>query len=243
MPVMCYLDIAKPASTPVFQTVRKLRAIDKSQFRADVAAVFHNQLPAMVKQLEAHLRAVLDVHAPAIRRLQTQRRSSPWYSVIAEELRLLKQKRRQAEETWLDSGLTVHKQIMNSFKHQITVLVRDAKTTHYSSKVAASESCKELFRIANRLLGKTKLCVLPSIYPQNRLAQIFSDYFWGCGSWTHNAETERRLQAFEHKCYRKLLRIHYSEHKTNEYVRQRTDTLSGKQEPLLSVVNLHGLAM
>ncbi|KAL8618543.1 hypothetical protein ACOMHN_021812 [Nucella lapillus] len=36
MPVMCYLDIAKPASTPVFQTVRNLRAIDKSQFRADV---------------------------------------------------------------------------------------------------------------------------------------------------------------------------------------------------------------
>ncbi|KAL8588447.1 hypothetical protein ACOMHN_024549 [Nucella lapillus] len=77
MPVMCYLDIAKPASTPVFQTVRNLRAIDKSQFRADVAAVFHNQPPAMVEQLEAHLRAVLDVHAPAIRRLQTQRRSSP----------------------------------------------------------------------------------------------------------------------------------------------------------------------
>ncbi|KAL8595563.1 hypothetical protein ACOMHN_025600 [Nucella lapillus] len=77
MPVMCYLDIAKPASTPVFQTVRNLRAIDKSQFRADVAAVFHNQPPATVEQLEAHLRAVLDVHAPAIRRLQTQRRSSP----------------------------------------------------------------------------------------------------------------------------------------------------------------------
>ncbi|KAL8566591.1 hypothetical protein ACOMHN_054813 [Nucella lapillus] len=123
MPVMCYLDIAKPASTPVFQTIRNLRAIDKSQFRADVAAVFHNQPPTMVEQLEAHLRAVLDVHAPAIRRLQTQRRSSPWYSAIAEELRSLKQKRRQAEETWLDSGLTVHKQIMNSFKHQITVLI------------------------------------------------------------------------------------------------------------------------
>ncbi|KAL8579614.1 hypothetical protein ACOMHN_025567 [Nucella lapillus] len=77
MPVMCYLDIAKPASTPVFQTVRNLRAIDKSQIRADVATVFHNQPPATVEQLEAHLRAVLDVHAPAIRRLQTQRRSSP----------------------------------------------------------------------------------------------------------------------------------------------------------------------
>ncbi|KAL8561519.1 hypothetical protein ACOMHN_057213 [Nucella lapillus] len=30
-----------------------------------------------------------------------------------------------------------------------------------------------------------------------------------------------------------LLHIHYSEQKTNEYVRQRTDTLAGEQEPLL----------
>ncbi|KAL8611432.1 hypothetical protein ACOMHN_014487 [Nucella lapillus] len=37
-------------------------------------------------------------------------------------------------------------------------------------------------------------------------------------------------------CYKKLLRIHYSEHRTNEYVRKRIDTLAGKQEPLLSVV-------
>ncbi|KAL8581637.1 hypothetical protein ACOMHN_049193 [Nucella lapillus] len=92
MPVMCYLDIAKPASTPVFQTVRNLRAIDKSQFRADVAAVFHNQPPATVEQLEAHLRAVLDVHAPAIRRLQTQRRSSPWNAPRYEKLSLVSDK-------------------------------------------------------------------------------------------------------------------------------------------------------
>ncbi|KAL8621705.1 hypothetical protein ACOMHN_061840 [Nucella lapillus] len=64
---------------------------------------------------------------------------------------------------------------------------------------------------------------------------------YGCESWTLNAETESRLQAFEHKCYRKLLRIHYSQHKTNEYVRQRIDTLAGKQELLLSVVKHHTL--
>ena len=41
---------------------------------------------------------------------------------------------------------------------------------------------------------------------------------------------------------RKLLRIHYSEHKTNEYVRQRIDILAGKQEPLLTVMKRRKLA-
>ncbi|KAL8566514.1 hypothetical protein ACOMHN_012332 [Nucella lapillus] len=91
MPVMCYLDIAKPASTPVFQTVRNLRAINKSQFLADVAAVFHNQPPVTVEQLEAHLKAVLDVHAPAIRHLQTQRRSSPWETITRSSLEMKRQ--------------------------------------------------------------------------------------------------------------------------------------------------------
>ncbi|KAL8603954.1 hypothetical protein ACOMHN_038998 [Nucella lapillus] len=71
---------------------------------------------------------------------------------------------------------------------------------------------------------------------------VISNLLYGCESWTLNAETERWLQAFEHKCYRKLLRIHYSEHKSNEYVRQWTDTLAGKREPLPSVVKRRKLA-
>ncbi|KAL8572382.1 hypothetical protein ACOMHN_023151 [Nucella lapillus] len=63
-----------------------------------------------------------------------------------------------------------------------------------------------------------------------------------CESWTLNVEIERRLQAFENKFYRKLLRIPYSEHKINEYVRQQTDILAGKQERLLSVVKHRYLA-
>ncbi|KAL8577432.1 hypothetical protein ACOMHN_048067 [Nucella lapillus] len=72
--------------------------------------------------------------------------------------------------------------------------------------------------------------------PVNIKSFVISILLYGCESWTLNAKTEWWLQALEHKCYRKLLCIHYSEHKTNEYVRQRIDTLAGKQEPQLSVV-------
>ncbi|KAJ8258223.1 hypothetical protein GJAV_G00194530 [Gymnothorax javanicus] len=71
---------------------------------------------------------------------------------------------------------------------------------------------------------------------------LISILLYGCECWTLNAETERWLQAFEHKCYRKLLRIHDSEHKTNKYVRQRIDTIAGNQEPLLTVVKRCKLA-
>lgn len=65
---------------------------------------------------------------------------------------------------------------------------------------------------------------------------VISILLCSCEGWTLNADTERRMQSFEHKCYTKPLRIHYSKHKANKYVRQRTDNLADKQEPLLTIV-------
>ena len=62
---------------------------------------------------------------------------------------------------------------------------------------------------------------------------LYSPY--GCESWTLTADTERRIQAFEQKCYGKLLRIS-KEHKTHAHVRQQVTTFSGEQDPLLAVV-------
>ena len=47
---------------------------------------------------------------------------------------------------------------------------------------------------------------------------VLSILLYGFESWTLTAELERRIQAFENKCYRKMLGISYSKHKTNEYV-------------------------
>ena len=50
------------------------------------------------------------------------------------------------------------------------------------------------------------------------------------------ADSETRIQAFESKCLRKLLRISYLEHKTNGLVRSKISFLLGSQEPLLATV-------
>ena len=61
-------------------------------------------------------------------------------------------------------------------------------------------------------------------------------------SQTLLAETEKRIQAFEMKCMRKLLCISYLEHKTNEFVRNKVESLVGPQEPLLTTAKGRKLA-
>ena len=52
----------------------------------------------------------------------------------------------------------------------------------------------------------------------------------------------KRIQAFETKCMRKLLRISYLEHKTNDWVRSKINFLVGPQEPLLATVKRRKLS-
>ena len=47
------------------------------------------------------------------------------------------------------------------------------------------------------------------------------------------AKTEFRIQAFELRCYRRLLRISYREHKANEWVRETVTAAIGNHEQLL----------
>ena len=44
---------------------------------------------------------------------------------------------------------------------------------------------------------------------------ILSTFLYACESWTLTAEIERRIQALEMRCYRRLLNISYKDHVTN----------------------------
>ena len=77
----------------------------------------------------------LNTHAPSTQRQVTRRHRSPWYSSIALELRFMRRERRRAERRWLSTGLTFHKEIVNSIK--ISHLVSNAKSTFDSFKVSS----------------------------------------------------------------------------------------------------------
>ena len=50
---------------------------------------------------------------------------------------------------------------------------------------------------------------------------ILSTFLYACEGRTLTAEIERRIQALEMRCYRRLLNISYKDHVTNEGIRNR----------------------
>ena len=63
-----------------------------------------------------------------------------------------------------------------------------------------------------------------------------SIFLYACESWTLTADLERRIQATEMRCYRRLLGISYKDHITNEKVRERISQAIGPWEDLLTIV-------
>ena len=64
---------------------------------------------------------------------------------------------------------------------------------------------------------------------------ILSTFLYACESWTLTAEIERRIQALEMRCYRRLLNISYKDHVTNEEVRNRIQNAIGVHDDLLTM--------
>ena len=65
---------------------------------------------------------------------------------------------------------------------------------------------------------------------------VISIFLYACESWTLTAELEKRTQAFEMRCYRRLLNILYKDHVTNEEVCRKIQAAIGEYDKLLTLV-------
>ena len=65
---------------------------------------------------------------------------------------------------------------------------------------------------------------------------VISIFLHACELLTLIAELQRRIQAMEMRCYRKILRISYKDHVTNEEVRAKIQQAIGPHEDLLTKV-------
>ena len=65
---------------------------------------------------------------------------------------------------------------------------------------------------------------------------VMSIFLYACESRTLTAELEKRTQAFEMRCYRRLLNISYKDHVTNEEVRRKIQAAIGECDELLTLV-------
>ena len=103
-----------------------------------------------------------------------------------------------------------------------------------TSAMEAMATLKRIWRCNTiGFISKLKLC---------RSSPVTSILLYGCETWTLLAHSEKTVQAFETKCLRKLLRIFYLEHKTNDWVRRKIIFLLGQQEPLMVTINRGKLA-
>ena len=64
----------------------------------------------------------------------------------------------------------------------------------------------------------------------------FIHLFYACKSWNLTADFDRRIQALEMRCYRRLLNISYKDHVTNKKVRNRIHNAIGTHNNLLTMV-------
>ena len=73
--------------------------------------------------------------------------------------------------------------------------------------------------------------------PCSKLMGKFTSIFlYACESWILTAELQRRMQAMEMRCYRKILHISYKDHVTHEEVCAKIQQALGPHEDLLTSV-------
>ena len=120
---------------------------------------------------------------------------------------------------------------VTSFKYLGAVVSDDGSKPEVLSRIAQATAAltklKPIWRDNNISLGS-------KVKPMRSL--VISIFLYACESWTLTAELEKRTQAFEMRCYRRLLNISYKDHVTNEEVRRKIQAAIGEYDELLTLV-------
>ena len=119
-----------------------------------------------------------------------------------------------------------------------------ATSFKYLGSVITDEGSKPeiLFRIAQTTAALTRLKPVwndKSISLGSKIRLMRSHlhiFLYACESWTLTAEFQRRIQAMEMRCYRKILHISYKDHVTEEGVRAKIQLAIIPYEDLLTIV-------
>ena len=120
---------------------------------------------------------------------------------------------------------------MENFKYFGTIISNEGSKPEILTRIAQTTAALSRLKIIWRdknisLASKVKLM----------RTLILSAFLYACESWALTAEIERRIQALEMRCYRRLLKISYKGHVTNEEVCNRIQNAIGVHDGLLTMV-------
>ena len=129
----------------------------------------------LVETYNTQLSAIIDKHAPVQSKTLILRPNTKWHT---EKLRTAKQDRRKDEPKMRKSKLTVDIQIYREKCNFVSKLL--LKTKKLTDKIEEIENdSKQLVKLTNNIMGKTKETILPSIEDQHQLANRFGGFFLG----------------------------------------------------------------
>ena len=129
----------------------------------------------LVETYNTQLSAIIDKHAPVQSKTLILRPNTKWHT---EKLRTAKQDRRKDERKMRKSKLTVDIQIYREKCNFVSKLL--LKTKKLTDKIEEIENdSKQLVKLTNNIMGKTKETILPSIEDQHQLANRFGGFFLG----------------------------------------------------------------
>ena len=129
----------------------------------------------------------------------------------------------------------------NGFQREIKIKgqrLEEVENFKYLGAIISNEGSKLeiLSRIAQTTAALSRLKISLASKVKLMRTLILSTFLYACESWTLTAEIERRIQALEMRCYRRLLNISYKDHVTNEEVRSRIQSATGVHDDLLTMV-------
>ena len=105
---------------------------------------------------------------------------------------------------------------MENFKYLGAIISNEGSKPEILSRIAQTTAALSRLRI---ILRDKNISLASKVKLMRTL--ILSTFLYACESWTLPAEIEKRIQALEMRCYRRLLNISYKDYVTNEAVRNR----------------------
>ena len=119
----------------------------------------------------------MEEHAPSQTKQLILRPNTEWYT---EELYMAKQDRRKSERRMRKTQLIVDKELYHEKCRNVGKLLFRCKKEYFANKISEiGHDQKQLYKVTNNLLCKTKETVLPSIPDHYELANRFDDFFIG----------------------------------------------------------------
>ena len=138
--------------------------------------------------------------------------SLPWYFRGYLECHKVRKRQSQASSTWA---------VITDEVSKPEVLSRIAQTTAALTKLKSVWNDKSI-SLSSKIQMMHSLVIFIFLYASEL--------------WTLTAELQRRIQAMEMGCYRKIPRISYKDQVTNEEVRAKIQQAIGPHEDLLTIV-------